>query len=44
VTMLQTALAVTDDVAGTIGRSHSSSFDQRRRPETLRTAIATAFF
>ena len=26
------------------GRSHSSSFDQRRRPETLRTAMATAFF
>ena len=24
--------------------SHSSSFDQRRRPETLRTAMATAFF
>jgi hypothetical protein len=26
------------------GRSHSLSFDQRRRPETLRTAMATAFF
>ena len=26
------------------GRSHSSSLDQRRRPETLRTAMATAFF
>ncbi len=26
------------------GRSHSCSFDQRRRPETLRTAMATAFF
>ena len=26
------------------GRSHSSSFDQRRRPDTLWTAIATAFF
>ena len=26
------------------GRSHSPSFDQRRRPETLRTAMATAFF
>jgi hypothetical protein len=26
------------------GRSHSSSFDHRRRPETLRTAMATAFF
>jgi hypothetical protein len=24
--------------------SHSASFDQRRRPEALRTAIATAFF
>jgi hypothetical protein len=27
-----------------VGASHSASFDQRRRPETLRTAIATAFF
>jgi hypothetical protein len=26
------------------GRSHSCSFDQRRRPETFRTAMATAFF
>jgi len=25
-------------------RNHSLSFDQRRRPETLRTAMATAFF
>jgi hypothetical protein len=41
--MLQTALGATDDVA-MIGRSHSSSFDQRRRLETLRTAIAIAFF
>ena len=24
--------------------SHSFSFDQRRRPDTLRTAMATAFF
>jgi hypothetical protein len=24
--------------------SHAASFDQRRRPETLRTAMATAFF
>jgi hypothetical protein len=24
--------------------THSFSFDHRRRPETLRTAIATAFF
>jgi hypothetical protein len=42
--MFQPALAVTDDAPVTIGRSHSSSFDQRRRPETLRTAMATAFF
>jgi hypothetical protein len=28
---------------GKPGRSHSCSFDQRRRPETLRTAMATAF-
>ncbi len=27
-----------------LGRSHSCSFDQRRRPETLRTAMAMAFF
>ncbi len=27
-----------------IERSHSCSLDQRRRPETLRTAMATAFF
>jgi hypothetical protein len=26
------------------GRSNSPSFDHRRRPEALRTAIATAFF
>ena len=25
------------------GRSHSPSFDQRRRPDTFRTAMATAF-
>jgi hypothetical protein len=43
-TTVQPARAVTCDVPGTIGRSHSSSFDQRRRPETLRTAMATAFF
>ena len=24
--------------------THSASFDQRRRPETLRTAMAMAFF
>jgi len=29
---------------GGSGRSHSPSFDHRRRPETLRTAMATAFF
>jgi hypothetical protein len=27
-----------------MNRSHWSSFDRRRRPETLRTAIAMAFF
>src|SRR5262249_11996221 len=26
------------------GRSHSFNFDHRRRPETLPTAMATAFF
>jgi len=26
------------------GANHSASFDQRRRPETLRTAMPTAFF
>ena len=29
---------------GGFGRSHSLSFDHRLRPDTLRTAIATAFF
>src|SRR6516225_10571341 len=29
---------------GEPGRSHSASFDHRRRPETLRTAMAMAFF
>src|SRR5271166_2698061 len=33
-----------DDLESAPTRSHSSSFDQRRRPETLRTAIAMAFF
>jgi hypothetical protein len=28
----------------TCALSHSANFDQRRRPETLRTAMATAFF
>jgi hypothetical protein len=30
-------------VAERAGRSHSASFDHRRLPETLRTAIATAY-
>jgi hypothetical protein len=29
---------------GARGPSHSPNFDQRRRPEVLRTAMATAFF
>ena len=29
---------------GEQGRSHSANFDHRRRPEALRTAMATAFF
>ena len=29
---------------GSFGRSHSLSFDHRLRPDTLRTAMATAFF
>ena len=37
-TLLRSALT---DV---FGASNSPSFDQRRRPETLRTAMATAFF
>ena len=32
------------DWEGAPARSQSSSFDQRRRPETLRTAMAMAFF
>jgi hypothetical protein len=31
-------------VTETSALNHSASFDQRRRPETLRTAMATAFF
>ena len=27
-----------------LGPNHSASFDHRRRPETLRTAMAMAFF
>jgi uncharacterized protein (UPF0335 family) len=33
-----------DDREGVLSRSHSSSFDRRRRPETLRTAMEIAFF
>ena len=32
------------DRSSALRPSHSSSFDQRRRPEALRTAMATAFF
>ena len=42
--MPQPVLDAWEDVRDTPSRSHSSSFDQRRRPETLRTAIAMAFF
>jgi len=31
-------------ISYTGGRSHSANFDHRRRPETLRTAMAMAFF
>src|SRR5271154_1525768 len=41
---LQSAFDEFDDREGAPSRSHSSSFDQRRRPDTLRTAIAMAFF
>jgi hypothetical protein len=30
--------------AGEPGTSHSANFDHRRRPETLRTEMATPFF
>ena len=43
VTMVQLATPTCREMDGR-GRSHSPSFDQRRRPETLRTAMATAFF
>src|SRR5262249_10183846 len=36
-------LVAPDDDARS-GRSHSANFDHRRRPETLRTAMAMAFF
>jgi uncharacterized protein (UPF0335 family) len=42
--MIQSAFDEFDDREGAPTRSHSSSFDQRRRPDTLRTAMATAFF
>ena len=41
---LQSTFNGLDDREGALSRSHSSSFDQRRLPDTLRTAIATAFF
>src|SRR5712692_5563259 len=42
-TMGQPAMPIRREAGGP-GRSHSASFDHRRRPETLRTAMATAFF
>src|SRR5262249_51098457 len=39
-TMPQLAKSYSWETGG-LGRSHSLSFDQRRRPETLRTAMAT---
>jgi hypothetical protein len=41
--MAQLATPICRDKDG-LGRSHSCSFDHRRRPETFRTAMATAFF
>jgi hypothetical protein len=41
--MAQIATSICRDKNG-LGRSHSCSFDHRRRPETFRTAMATAFF
>ena len=43
-TALQSTFDELNDREGEPSRSHSSSFDQRRRPDTLRTAIAMAFF
>ena len=43
-TMPQPTFDAVDGERDAPSRSHSSSFDQRRRPETLRTAIAMAFF
>ena len=42
-TMAQPAMPICRE-RGLPGRSHSCSFDHRRRPEMLRTAMATAFF
>ena len=36
--------AVKHQTWAALGRSHSASFDHRRRPEMLRTAMAMAFF
>ena len=43
-TALQSTFDELNDREGEPSRSHSSSFDQRLRPDTLRTAIAMAFF
>ena len=42
-TMAQLAMPNCRETGG-FGRSHSLSFDHRLRPDTLRTAMATAFF
>jgi hypothetical protein len=42
--MVKFHLAPQRQLATMDGRSHSCSFDHRRRPDTLRTAMATAFF
>jgi hypothetical protein len=42
-TMAQLAMTNCRETDG-FGRSHSLSFDHRLRPDTLRTAMATAFF
>ena len=41
--MVQPAMPIGRERDG-LGRSQACSFDHRRRPETLRTAMATAFF
>jgi hypothetical protein len=43
-TALQSTFDELNDREGGPSRSHSSSFDHRLRPDTLRTAIAMAFF